>query len=172
MGEICKMDKKGFTLIELVGVIIIVAILALITVSTISGVLTDSKESTFKDSLYALYKSGVSYYEENEINTHIKLPLVVKYEKEKSTYYTKDDEDDYCQELDKNDDNTLEYKGKDLESAMISIEKDGTIKIVAWNKDNKACYQMDSIEEKIIKNEEIEDKEQCVLDISDICTVK
>ncbi|MDD4733363.1 MAG: type II secretion system protein, partial [Bacilli bacterium] len=42
--------KKGFTLIELIAVIVILAIVALISVPVITGIIKDTKKQAFKTS--------------------------------------------------------------------------------------------------------------------------
>lgn len=51
------MKKKGFTLIELMAVIIVLGILAIITTPIMSDVLETSRKRAFEDSVYGLIKS-------------------------------------------------------------------------------------------------------------------
>ena len=44
-----RLNKKGFTLVELLAVIVILALIMAIAVYSISGVLTSSRESVFKE---------------------------------------------------------------------------------------------------------------------------
>ena len=56
------MKKKGFTLVELLGVIIILAVIALIAVPTILGVIDKAKRSSLQDSGYGLVETANLYY--------------------------------------------------------------------------------------------------------------
>jgi len=56
------MRNKGFTLIELLAVIIILAVIALITVPAVMSVVSDAKQSAFKDSAYGLIKTADAEY--------------------------------------------------------------------------------------------------------------
>lgn len=165
------MNRKAFTLLELLAVIIIIAILALISVPTVASIIKNSRNSTFQDSMYALYKSGASYYEENEISPNLKLPLIVKYANKNPTYYTQNKEKTACELTTITDQNELEYSGQNLEDATLAIAKDGTINIVAWNKNDNSCYQITSSVQKVTKLKNIKDKNKCTIDTSDICTL-
>lgn len=50
--------KKGFTLVELLAVIVIVALIALVASPIITGVIESSKENTFKDSIYSVTRAA------------------------------------------------------------------------------------------------------------------
>lgn len=172
MEETSKMNKKAFTLLELLAVIIIIAILALVTVPTVTSIIKNSRNSTFQDSVHALYKSGVSYHEESAINSSIKLPLVVKFANKKATYYTQNEDKTACETATVTNSNELEYSGQNLEDATLTITKEGTINIAAWNKNDKSCYQITSDSKKVIKLESIKNKAACSIDINAICTSK
>lgn len=55
------MKTKGFTLIELMGVVILIGILALITVPVINGVIQSSRESALKTQKALIEKAGKSW---------------------------------------------------------------------------------------------------------------
>ena len=44
-----KMNKKGFTLVELLAVIVILALIMAIAVVSMSGIMTSARNSTFKE---------------------------------------------------------------------------------------------------------------------------
>ena len=54
--------KKGFTLVELLAVIIIIGIIALITVPIVLSVIGSSKQKALQNSAYGLIESGKIYY--------------------------------------------------------------------------------------------------------------
>ena len=66
--------KNGFTLIELVVVITILAIIALISVPIVNGVITNSKESAYKEQEKAIVDAAKTYIAAH----YYKLPKVDK----------------------------------------------------------------------------------------------
>ena len=56
------MNKKAFTLIELLAVIVILAIIALIAVPIIINIITDAKIAAFKETANAFVRAGKYYY--------------------------------------------------------------------------------------------------------------
>lgn len=61
------MKQKGFTLIELVMVILILGIIAIITVPTINGVLKDSKERTYNNQIKTIEDTTRTYMSKHSL---------------------------------------------------------------------------------------------------------
>lgn len=59
------MNKKGFTLAELIGVIVVLALICLITVPSITSVLKDNKKSLCKTQLDNVIAAARNYASEN-----------------------------------------------------------------------------------------------------------
>lgn len=57
-----KMNKKGFTLIEALAIIIILAVIAVITIPIIDDTIKKSKLNAARDSAYGLIKTAQQYY--------------------------------------------------------------------------------------------------------------
>ena len=55
------MKNKGFTLVELLAVIVVLAIISIITIPMIGNVIEESREAAFKDSVLSAFNS-VEYY--------------------------------------------------------------------------------------------------------------
>ncbi len=56
------MKKRGFTLVELLAVIVILAIVCMITVPVVMNIVTKSRKSAFKDTAYGLLDSAKTMY--------------------------------------------------------------------------------------------------------------
>jgi len=50
--------KKGFTLLELLAVIVILAVISLITIGIVGGIIDSSKKSAFKASAYGMVEAA------------------------------------------------------------------------------------------------------------------
>lgn len=55
-----KLNKKGFTIVELVIVIAVIAILAAVMIPTFSGIIAKAQESAAKQQFMAAYKEGLA----------------------------------------------------------------------------------------------------------------
>ena len=55
-----KMNKKGFTIVELVIVIAVIAILAAVMIPTFGGLIKKANESSAKQTAQALYKQAIA----------------------------------------------------------------------------------------------------------------
>ena len=67
--------KKGFTLVELLGVIVVLAILALITIPIISNVINDVRIKSLRNSAYGLIEAGNLYYAQYGNNSNIRFDI-------------------------------------------------------------------------------------------------
>ena len=63
------MNKKGFTLVELLAVIVILGLVATITSPILIGLIGDSRESAFKSSLTGVKKAIENDYSDNGFDT-------------------------------------------------------------------------------------------------------
>ena len=121
------MNKKGFTLVELLAVIVILAIIALISSAIILNVIETSKKGALEDSAYGIVEAGEMYYMQH-INSE----------------ETKKDRYDF-QIINKKfvnkDDNTkeLKFKGKMPKTGTLQINNNGSIAIAICDDDYCAC---------------------------------
>ena len=69
------MNKKGFTLVELLAVIVILGVIATITSPILIGLIGDSRESAFKSSLTGVKKAIENDYSDNGFDTKRKYQL-------------------------------------------------------------------------------------------------
>ena len=59
------MKKKGFTLMELISVIVVLGVLAVIAVPMVTSQITDTKKETYKASVRSLFDSVSAYLAKN-----------------------------------------------------------------------------------------------------------
>ena len=60
--------KKGFTLVELLAIVIILGILAVVIVPKIQQTIIDSKKSTYESSAHSLAREAEVFYADKKIN--------------------------------------------------------------------------------------------------------
>ena len=56
--------KKGFTLVELLAIIVVLAVLAIVAVPVLTNVIKDSKIKAFQTKIYALESAAETYYDD------------------------------------------------------------------------------------------------------------
>jgi type IV pilus assembly protein PilA len=103
--------KKGFTLVELLAVIVILAIIALIATPLIMNVIDDAKMGAFKSTAYGIIKSAEFEYASNKL---LGVNSVVTY-----TYEDGNETSSIGR--------SLQYKEKRPQSGIIKIDKNGNI---------------------------------------------
>ena len=60
-----KKKKKGFTLIEVLGVIVIMSIVVLITVPIITGIIDEVRKNAYRESVRSIFKATDIYVATN-----------------------------------------------------------------------------------------------------------
>lgn len=103
--------KKGFTLVELLAVIVVLAIIALIAVPTVTGIIKQSEKGAFKDSASGLLESAELYYT-NYAGQELELDLSDKQTIEK-----------------------LNFKGKAPTGGILYINAEGSMSLKMYNDD-------------------------------------
>ena len=144
------MKRKGFTLIEILAVIVILAIIALIATPVIYKIINDARVSAFKNKIYAIDKASNTYYEN----------LILEGNEEE---FTKGLDGTYSLTLDlskQSDKEKLEIKGKTISKGLVTITDEGKISITAL--DDKLCGQKLSSSE-VINMLSIKDDFACYL---------
>ena len=107
--------RNGFTLVELLGVIVVLAILSLITIPIISNVVNDVRIKSLQSSAYGLIEASNLYYVSKGVNTTIR--------------FDKTEEKDTLKEL--------SYKGVVKEGTVI-IDKIGKVTVCITDGKNSA----------------------------------
>lgn len=71
------MKKKGFTLVELLAVVVVLAIIIIIAVPIVKGFIKNARMNAVKDSAYGLLESGRVYYSNHseDIDTYVQFQI-------------------------------------------------------------------------------------------------
>jgi len=104
--------KKGFTLVELLAIIIILGIIAVIAVPKIKHITETAKKEAFINSAYGIIKAGNLYYSRQEMMGNITDDITINFP---------------------DSSNILELQGK-VPNGSIKITKEGKIAIAVYNK--------------------------------------
>jgi len=83
--------KKGFTLIEILGVMVLLGVLALITVPIVNTLIKNSKESALNETIKLLEASAYNYSNENSLE-YSSQTRILQISKLKETGYIKNEE--------------------------------------------------------------------------------
>lgn len=134
-----KKMKKGFTLVELLAVIVILAVIALIAVPIILGIIDDSKKSANKSSEKLYLKAVDTALVAYKMKTGNSLT---------GTYKVSGDN------LIDQDNNIVEgfvidYEGNDIECSEVIIDKDGKVSISGCTINGESIETEVSVEQKL-----------------------
>ncbi|NLL44917.1 MAG: prepilin-type N-terminal cleavage/methylation domain-containing protein [Mollicutes bacterium] len=118
------MRKKGFTLVELLAVIIIIGFIAALISPIVVNVINNARKDTFKNTAYGLKKAAEVKYADLEKESNIKNYIF---------YYNDGAETSNIEGV------YLEYEGEKPQSGYIIINKEGDIALAIHN--GKYCAQ-------------------------------
>ena len=119
------MKNKGFTMIELLAVIVILAIIAIIATPVVIKTINNAREKAFLDDAITLRKAADNYYAESNLSQNQMIPLLVTYNNRNVTY---------CNNKPK-----LSYSGKNPYSGNIYINTDGTVEMKLYDSKTGNC---------------------------------
>ena len=136
------MKNKWFTLMELLGVIVILAIIALITIPVTYNIIKTSREKAFVDTGYSIINAAKQTQTKNA-GKNITLDLFIN-------YTTKEN-------IDK-----IELKGTLPDSGSFHIDENGKTELKLWSKKTNICITKSLEDKKIIINKELK-QENCIL---------
>ena len=123
--------KKGFTLVELLAVIVILAIIALITVPMLSNVIKKSKLGAMEDSAYGLIDAANYYYAEHMSDMKTSKIFVIEDGVQTSS-------------------NKLNYKGNIEGNAKVLLTSSGKVALCLTNGKNYVKKSLTDI--KVVMN--------------------
>lgn len=150
--------NKGFTLVELLAVIVIIAIIATITTPIILNVLNDAKVNSFKDDALSLNRAAQNYYASSTIANSVNLPILVTFTDGKETNKYLNNSNNSCETSTQR---MLEYNGKNPDSGNIFIDKNGNVSMAIYNKEVSKCATIGP-KDKTITIQDL-DQSECVL---------
>ena len=113
------LSRKGFTLVELLGVIVVLAILALITIPIISNVINDVRIKALRSSAYGLIEASNLYYAQYGVNNNTRFDIDNNLVSSTDT------------------DNLLKYKGS-VKSGVVILSKKGNVTVCVSDGKNAA----------------------------------
>lgn len=137
------MNKKGFTLVELLAVIVIIAVIALITTPIVLNVIQNSKINAFKDTAYGLVVAAGTYQAEKQALNQ-DTTLLINYQT--STQAEKD---------------VLKTKGVLPDAGEFRIDENGKVTLALWSDDAHVCVVKAASEKEITVNESINNASDC-----------
>src|SRR5574344_805402 len=123
------MNKKGFTLLELLAVIVVLAVIALIVTPFVTKAIEEAKRKSFENSAYGIMDAADLFY---------------------GTKMVKNDFSDTILSLTNGVDNntpTFKYKGKKVENAYIEINDKGKIRMYVY--DDGFCAKKETTSQKL-----------------------
>ena len=112
------MKSRGFTLVELLGVIVVLSILALVTIPIISNVVNNMRIKSLENSAYGLIEASNLYYAQNGSNN-------IRFDINNNKVSSKDT------------DNLLSYKGS-IKNGTVILDKKGNVTICITDGKNSA----------------------------------
>lgn len=135
--------KKGFTLVELLGVITILAILALITVPIVIPLINQSRQNALIDSGYIIVNAAKNYQMTLQETSE---PLAYK------VVYPNGINSD-----------KLDVKGDLPDAGEVEIDESGKVTLAIWKDNAKACAVKSAEAKEITINENITSASDCTL---------
>lgn len=150
--------KKGFTLVELLAVILIIGIIATITTPIVLNVIGSAKAKGFEDSALSLLRASKNYYSDQTVSDIIKLPLEIKFSDGNQTNkYT----NSQTKKTETSSERLLEYSGTNPDSGIIEINSEGEVSMAIYSKSAKVCG-MKSYTDKTLTFTKVAEKD-CVI---------
>lgn len=149
--------NKAFTLIELLGVIIILAVIALITTPIITTVLKDNKESAAVVTVESIIKAAKNYSAVLETDNE-EIEFTINYTKNPYTLIFKGEENDKSKEFKKYINNTNIPDG-----GIFHMDDNGDIELKLWFSKESICIVKEINNKKVSISKEITKKEECTI---------
>lgn len=127
------MKKRGFTLVELLAVIVVIGIIALIIVPNVAEIMMQSRRDTFEESARGLVVAAEEYYQG-----------IISEEDFKGKTFQIGDED------------LFDFDGKKPKGGTITILEDGSVEIYIYNDSYCAIKERDTKDITILSMNDID----------------
>jgi len=124
--------EKGFTLVELIAVIILLGIIALITIPTVNELLKEARMSAFEDTAYGLVRAGTLYYQKQELRDEVTSNMTFTFPSATG----------------------LEVSGKKPSSGTMIVDIDGNVSLAVSN--GRYCARKDFKDSEITLDTDID----------------
>ena len=133
------MNRKGFTLVEVLAVVVILGIIGMITVPFIMNIVTKARRDAFVDSARIMVKSA-SEYRSNAVMNHTDRTLNIDFATDKCP---------------------LDVSGELPNLGNLKMDEKGNVELMVWSDKAGICVgkKIDSSEVKIVEA----DKNSCHL---------
>ena len=125
------MKKNGFTLVELLAVIAILAIIVTITVPIVTNVFQDAS-----DNAMSLARAADNYYTSLTLESDTKIPLLVTFSNGEETNRYKNNTSNTCET---SSERLLEYSGQNPDSGNIFIGSNGDVSLALYDRQSRKC---------------------------------
>ena len=132
-----KNNKKGFTLVELLAVIVILAIILLVAVPNILGVIEEARKDSFVSSTKMIIKAAEYDRLSVEGNTAEAVDLT-----------------------------TISYDGTRFESGSLSFDSNGNAEVYLWNEELGKCAVKLYADDEVAIDEAILDEASCTATVA------
>jgi len=126
-----KVKELGFTLVEMMAVIILLGVVSLIAIPQINKIIKNTRMSVFEDSAYGVIRSGEIYYKNREILGEQLIDTTFVFPEASG----------------------LEINGDVPKSGKMVVTSDGSIKLAISN--GKYCARKDYNDSRVSVNEDI-----------------
>jgi len=154
------MKKNGFSLIELLAVIVILSFIVLITTPIVVNIISNTQKNSFKTSAHGILNAAELFYTKKLMGESV--PRV-------EFIYNDDGET-----ADPNVYGNLEYKGEKPKFGKVIVRNDGKIAFALYDGAYCAVKQFNSAEGESSENADeiqiitdIEDKDNCIAQIDE-----
>ena len=129
-----RMWIKGFTLVELLAVLLILAILVLITTPIVLNVVIKANENAFLDTAYSIDKAADNYYTSLATSGN-SVPLLITYtESEITTTFVNEEGN-----VETTSENYLNYTGRHPYSGNVYISAEGEVEMAIYDNRSGIC---------------------------------